>query len=461
MALLRKAALIALATMVVATGSYILNRAGIDVGRAITESRCQAGAFVYHSAKANTVTDDTHTGDSVSPQVGLLSASASNTKLIGPNLIPNGGLERLEHSGHPDHVEPESWYANIYGKNQATFAVVAGHNSKSAVRTEIASYADGTADWYYDTVKVKPGQYYQYTDYYRSDVATRAVLMLQDASGRTQYINLRNAAPAANWTRYQDTFFVPANITQAQVFHPLATKGFLEIDDVSMAAAEPRSFNRALVSLSFDDGWRGIHDQALPLMQRYGIVSTQYIISGYVGQAKDYVSAKQLYNLRDNGHEIASHSVDHVDLTTQDAKTVGYELERSKLDLAKCYGLPSSYAAPYGTYNADTIKQVEKYYQTARSTDAGFNTGDNLNPYRLLVQNITADTTTEQLNAWLDTARTNNAWLILVYHDVSGSQDAFTRKPADFERDLQSIKASGLAIKTVSEAFTEVRPQAK
>ncbi|MDB5178506.1 MAG: polysaccharide deacetylase family protein [Patescibacteria group bacterium] len=457
----RKAIIVAAITLTIASGSYVAGRNGLDLGRAITESRCSAGAFVHHSDKAEVVAADSDTGDAVTSRATTVAtpvakgAKLRSTEIAGADLVPNGDVE--DTTG----ISPYSWSTNIYGKNNATFGLVPGHGSANAVRTAITNYTDGDADWYYNAVKVQPGGYYRYSDYYRSDVSTRAILMLRDAAGHTQYINLKVAAPASGWTQYQASFFIPKDVTEAMVFHPLAGKGFLETDDFSLEPATVQGFSRPIVTLTFDDGWRSIHDNALPLMQRYNIASTQYIISGYVGQEKDYVTPGQLYDFRNAGHEIASHTVDHADLTKQKAEAAAFQLERSDKDLTRCYGKPTDFAPPYGAYNAATTAQVQKNYQTSRSTDVGFNTADNLDPYGLMVQNMTANTSAEQLNSWLETARVNHAWLILVYHQIDNGPSSYARHPADFEHDLQAIKVSGLTIETMHQAYTEIKSQVK
>jgi len=410
----RKGLAYILSALIVASASYGAGFTGVGAAaaQALTQTRCEVGAFMQHSDQAGNV-EDTTGSDSVSVDSGDVTSAAAQlkTKAIGVNLIPNPGLE----SGA---TTPDAWNTTTFGNNQAVFTTVAGHNSPRAVRVDISGYKDGAADWYYQPVGVHSGSYYLFTDYYRSDVSTRVNVMFQDNAGRSYYSELQNMPASSHWTKYQVSFFVPEGYTKATVFHPLAANGTLITDDYYLAPAQPKGFNRPIVSLTFDDGWGSIHDRGLAILKHNGVVSTQYLISGYLGQDKAYMSVKDVYDFQNSGSEVGSHTVDHPDLTTLDAGQVNFELTRSQADLGKCFGTPVDFAAPYGTYNSATIAQEQKYYETARSTDDGFNTADNLNPYHLLVQDMSNDTTQAQLQSWVDIAKANHQLNVLVLNVI-------------------------------------------
>lgn len=429
------------------------------LARAITESRCRAGAFMYHSTTSSAVTADINNADALPAHAGT-SATVKNVETIGPNLIPNAGLEQLP-------VQPPSapaitqWTTNAFGDNDATFSLASGHNGKHAARVTMTTYTNGDADWYYRAVTVKPGQYYTFADYYRSNVPTRTVLALQQDANHYEYINLAAAAPSETWAQYRTVFFVPTGISQIIVYHPLAAVGYLETDDFQLAQARTTGFQEGLVSITFDDGWQSIHDNALPLMKQAGLVSTQYLISGYLGQSKAYDRIGDVYDFLHAGHEIASHTVDHPNLTDKTPAEVSYELKRSQEDLTKCFGSATSFAPPYGAYSDTTLAATAALYATSRSTDTGFNTADNLNPYHLVVQNVSAHTSATDIKDWLSTAKSNRAWLILVYHQIGTDSSGYARRTSDFVQDVRAIQASGLSVKTVSQAYAEVRHQVK
>jgi peptidoglycan/xylan/chitin deacetylase (PgdA/CDA1 family) len=438
-------------------GSYGVGL-GIDPARAITDSRCSAGAFIAHAKAPAELKADAHASSKDKATAVAEHDPATTISLpapaIGANLLPNPGAETL--SGG----QPAGWSSSRYGTNDATFSQVAGHDSGRAVRVDITKYSDGTANWNTGSIAVKPGSYYVYTDYYRSNVDTPISIELGDKQGKVQFYTIGSAPESLAWSKNSVRFFVPANASSIIITHGLDRLGSLETDDFSLTEATSTGFSQPLVSITFDDGWSSIHDTALPIMQRYNVVSTQYLVSGILG-TKGYVKPGQVYDYVKAGHEVAAHTFDHKDLTTVSGQEQAREITVPKKGLSKCFGDTTDFAYPYGAYNVQTTGAVKDTYRTARSTDVGFNSADQFSPYELKVQNVRADTTPEQLQAWLDTAKANNVWLILVYHQVDNAHGEFSRTPADFESDIQKVVTTGIPVNTVRDAYSEISPQLK
>jgi peptidoglycan/xylan/chitin deacetylase (PgdA/CDA1 family) len=439
-------------------GSYVAGMSGADPSQALLQARCSAGAFIKHAPAPGQLGADagaqTAEATATTAEHDPATTSLQSVTPSGQNLLTNATMEALGKDA------PQDWTTAKYGDNDAAFSQVAGHNSNRAVRIDITKYTSGNAAWVNQTVAVKPGGYYEFTDYFRSNVAAPVVVMFKTTDGKQSWVPVGQSTASLSWTQFTTRFFVPANVNQVLVTHTLDRMGSLETDDYSLTEVAPAGFSAPLVSVTFDDGYASIHDAALPVMQRYGVVSTQYIVSGFLG-TKGYENAGQLYDFTKNGHEIAAHSFDHRDLTRLADKDLSRELELPKSGLSKCYGPTHSFAAPYGAFNIHTTTQTKGQYETARSTNAGFNSPDFFNPYELKVENVRADTSPEQLQAWLDTAKQTNTWLILVYHQVDKSGAEYARTPEQFESDIQKISTAGINIKTVHDGYAWAQPQLK
>jgi peptidoglycan/xylan/chitin deacetylase (PgdA/CDA1 family) len=454
----KRVLIFAAVALIAGLGSYGSGRIGLDPARSIINARCSSGAFITH-AKPQTELEPDSQAAAKDNAVSVAEHDPSTTvslpaSAIGANLIANPGVETLAGG------QPAGWSNSHFGDNDAAFSQVTGHNSGRAVRIDITKYSDGTANWSTQPVAVKPGGYYTYTDYYRANVPTPITVDLKDNQGKEQFYSLGVAPASLSWEQFSVRFFVPANASSVQITQALDRLGSVETDDYSLTEATPVGFNQPMVSVTFDDGWSSIHDTALPIMQRYDIVSTQYLVSGILG-TKGYVKAGQVYDYVKAGHEVAAHTFDHKNLTKISDKELAGEVSLPKKGFSKCFGDSTDFAYPYGAYNVHTTSAVKGAYQTARSTDVGYNTADQFNPYELKVQNVTADTTPEQVQAWLDTAKANKVWLILVYHQVDNSHSEFSRSPAAFESDMQKVVASGIPVKTVHDAYAEISPQLK
>jgi peptidoglycan/xylan/chitin deacetylase (PgdA/CDA1 family) len=112
------------------------------------------------------------------------------------------------------------------------------------------------------------------------------------------------------------------------------------------------------IALTFDDGYADAYTDVLPMLKRYGLVATFYIVTNFVGQP-GYMTWEQVAELRDAGMEIGAHTVGHPDLTTLDWETAGFEIAQSKADLEQHLSINvTSFCYPTGLYNAGIEEQV-------------------------------------------------------------------------------------------------------
>jgi peptidoglycan/xylan/chitin deacetylase (PgdA/CDA1 family) len=228
-------------------------------------------------------------------------------------------------------------------------------------------------------------------------------------------------------------------------------------------------FNRGLISVTFDDGWTSQHRNALPVLDKYGIPATLYIISGAVNDQPAYMTQAQIQDFANRGHEIASHSVTHPHLPNLSPARLTAELEQSQAVLRRMFGpsAATSFASPYAEYSDSTLAAIRRLYTNHRAfdddgtEDSGFNTRTNYNPYNLRVKFVEATTTTETVQGWIDSAKANNAWLILSYHEVGGNigGGVYTTDTAVLDADMKAVRDSGLDVVTVAQGAAEVLSQ--
>jgi peptidoglycan/xylan/chitin deacetylase (PgdA/CDA1 family) len=196
-----------------------------------------------------------------------------------------------------------------------------------------------------------------------------------------------------------------------------------------------------------------------PLFKEKGLLGTAYILSGDFG-LQNYMSQDELKQMHNDGFELGSHTVSHPHLPFISASASFNELRKSKNDIASYIGhVPNNFASPYGEYN-DMIKlQASNFYRSHRSTESGYNTKDSFDIYNIKTQNATNSTTPEMVMSWVDTAIQDNAWLVLVYHDISNGDDRFTNTPEHLEAVLDGLLARGVVVATVDAALDEIVPQ--
>jgi peptidoglycan/xylan/chitin deacetylase (PgdA/CDA1 family) len=371
--------------------------------------------------------------------------------------VPNASLEQA----HEGTDVPAGWQTGNWGKNSASFTYLkTGHTGRRSVKTQITAYTDGDAKWYFDPQPVTGGQHYRFTDWYRSNVGTQITAMIIRADGSTQYLGLPPAEASREWRRYSTKFLVPAGAVRASIFHVIGSVGYLIADDCSFVPSPTVGFDRPLVSLAFDDGWKSVRERALPILQRYGAPATNYILTGEIGVDPEYLNLADLRVLAEAGHQIASHSVNHLDLTKSRPRVVRHEVRDSKKFLKKNGFAPIlDWASPYGTSSTSTTAEVKKVYRSQRSAQPGFNSKDDFDIYALKVQGVVLSTTAAEVQSWVDQAVREKTWLILLYHEVATNNHEYSTTPAQLESHLEILKKAGVLIVTVDQALREILPQ--
>lgn len=372
--------------------------------------------------------------------------------------VPNNSLEQVNDLTS----SPLAWQNSKWGTNTATFSFSStGNSGDHSARVDMTKYTDGDAKWYFDAQPAQGGQTYSFSDYYKSSIDTRVVVAANKSDGTTVYLNLKNApASPSGWTQYSDAVELPTDTLSVTVFHLIAGVGYLSVDDYSFVPTTVHGFNSGLVSLTFDDGWKSIYTNGLPILSAHHVLSTQYILTGNIDNDPLYMTSSDVQALKDAGHQIASHTVTHPDLTTLAFNDMMAELTNSKNFLENNFGSPvQDFASPYGAYNSSSITAIKTLYRSHRSVDEGYNSKDNFDLYNIRVQNILTTTTPEQVASWVTKAKTDKTWLVLVYHQVDGSGDSYAVTPAGLEAHISAIEQSGLPVKTVDQAIAELAPQ--
>ena len=183
----------------------------------------------------------------------------------------------------------------------------------------------------------------------------------------------------------------------------------------------------AKISFTFDDGLTSALTQAAPVMQKYGITGTNYVITGCVGTvgtcyadaSADYMTWPQVKTLQDQYKwEIGSHTVNHYPMTTISDAQKDYELAQSKKDLAANGIAATAFATPEGDYDNATVALASKYYSSHRGFwDQGVNDW----PYDesvIRVMQVQGRVSVATVKAAIDAAVAQDQWLVLVFHDI-------------------------------------------
>ena len=136
---------------------------------------------------------------------------------------------------------------------------------------------------------------------------------------------------------------------------------------------------KSAFSFTFDDGFSCHYDYVRPVLNSFGFKGTFFVITGSVTDDLPgiwrYGTWKEFQAMSSEGHEIASHTVTHPDLTTlstgniNTAGTLLYELYNSKLTIEQ--KIPGKQCItidyPYIVYNNNVITNTALHYEAGRT----------------------------------------------------------------------------------------------
>jgi peptidoglycan/xylan/chitin deacetylase (PgdA/CDA1 family) len=154
----------------------------------------------------------------------------------------------------------------------------------------------------------------------------------------------------------------------------------------------PRPATRRVV-LTFDDGYRGVSERALPVLSAHGFSATVFVVSDRIGGVNDWdgespgeplLSADEIRGLLRAGIEIGSHGATHRALTELDDRELAREVAGSKETLERIVGAPvTSFCYPYGNFDDRVVEAVRVAGYRAATVIRGGISKDLSDPFRL------------------------------------------------------------------------------
>ena len=126
------------------------------------------------------------------------------------------------------------------------------------------------------------------------------------------------------------------------------------------------------VILTFDDGFYDFYENAFPLLKKYNIKATLFMVVNYIN-CENYCTLDSLKEMRDSGLiKIESHTLTHPYLTSLSKNDMEDQINRSYTLLFEYLGTtPQALCYPYGDYNNIVDSIVKKQYKFAITMNEG------------------------------------------------------------------------------------------
>jgi len=179
----------------------------------------------------------------------------------------------------------------------------------------------------------------------------------------------------------------------------IARKGYRAVtaDDLIAWLGGGPALPAGAIVITFDDGFRGVRDHAVPVLEKLGWPFTVFLVSDLIGaddawtrdsnpagRTHPLLNAEEIRDMQLRGGRFYSHTRSHASLPTLDDRQLADQLIGSREALASLLGHDVPYVAyPFGHLDERVVAATRAAgYRAAFSTQPGFNRQD-VNPYRI------------------------------------------------------------------------------
>jgi peptidoglycan/xylan/chitin deacetylase (PgdA/CDA1 family) len=132
-----------------------------------------------------------------------------------------------------------------------------------------------------------------------------------------------------------------------------------------------RSIEKKKVLFTFDDGYRCIRTEALPILSEFGFIGLVFIPAAYIGEENlwdasfgrrfRHLDAEEIRDLQSEGWIIGSHGLRHPDLKRLPDEQLSLELTGSKRTLEDLTGREVfAFSYPYGRFDGRVRSEVSR-----------------------------------------------------------------------------------------------------
>jgi peptidoglycan/xylan/chitin deacetylase (PgdA/CDA1 family) len=236
----------------------------------------------------------------------------------------------------------------------------------------------------------------------------------------------------------------------------------------------PNNSNQKVVILTFDDGYKSQYSNAKPILDKYGFKATFSIVCNYVGNGDNRMTWEEIKSLRQEGHDIASHTMNHDDLSKLPPQTVEYEVAQSKQCLLDQGINPKSFAYPFngGSDDPTVLNIVASHYDLARTATgplAFLSCGDDsectTNKYSIMgwshdsEKKNNAYNDQQMLDRFVQVVNSQNEYNtngvnavpILIWHKIDNTNVEYSTSLDLFEAEMKYLYDNGYTVLTMAD----------
>ncbi len=174
----------------------------------------------------------------------------------------------------------------------------------------------------------------------------------------------------------------------------------ISLDEFIQLKQQNAKFAHDTVVITFDDGKRDNYSEAFPVLKKYDMPVTIFVITQWVGH-NAFLTWDQIREMSESGIDFGSHTQHHIYLPDVDAATIMAEALGSKKDLEKHLGKAARhFCYPSGGFTAEAKQLVRQAgYISALTTNRGY-ARLNKDLYELKRVKVTNSDTVKPFHFW-------------------------------------------------------------
>lgn len=148
----------------------------------------------------------------------------------------------------------------------------------------------------------------------------------------------------------------------------------ISLNELAVGIIENKKFPRNTVVITFDDGFKDNYAYAYPILKKYKIPATIFLISDFIGKKNEHLSWEQVSEMLSNNITFGSHTRTHSYLPDVNRDIAWEEISGSKKQIEEKIGKKILYFSyPAGGFNKEIKNQVKLAgYKAACTTNRGF-----------------------------------------------------------------------------------------
>lgn len=216
---------------------------------------------------------------------------------------------------------------------------------------------------------------------------------------------------------------------------------------------------KPIVSFSFDDCPKSVIEHALKPLEQENWRSTIYIAMGLCGITNHlglHMDEHDVKALHAEGHEIADHTFNHIDVTQHSTTEALADINRNQASL-NALGLPESktFAYPYGEVTAELKTALSMKFKGLRGIRSR-EPHEDIDLNQIRSNRLYAGANYKKVMGQISHISNKPGWLPIFTHDVRENPSSFGCTPEQMRSVIDAVKQSGAQVLTMAQAIEQM-----